>query len=69
MASAMQYPGSHPGNSRCPEWSPKDVVEMMALNIKIAGVVAFLAMSYLIGALTVSGLVQDNLRNYKSDYI
>lgn len=42
---------------------------IVTLDIKIAAMVAFVSTSYLIGALAVSGLVQDNLRNYRQDYV
>ena len=56
-------------NERCPEWTVTEVVNLTVLDVKIAGVVAFLCLMYLFGALIVAGLLRENLKNYKSEFI
>ena len=53
----------------CPEWSTKEIVDMTAIDIKMAGLVAFLSLLYLIGALIVASLLRQNLKNYKTEYV
>ena len=53
----------------CPEWSTQEIVDMTAIDIKMAGLVAFLSLLYLIGALVVAGLLRENLKNYKTEYV
>ncbi len=55
--------------SLCPEWSTSDTVLQLSIYFKLMGIIAFLCMSYHIGALAVSSLVHQNLKNYKTDYI
>lgn len=53
----------------CPEWSTSDVVSLLVLELKIAGVIACSCMIYLIGAFIVGGFMRKSLQNYKSDYV
>ncbi len=55
--------------SRCPQWSEQEVVSMTATDMKLAGLVAFLSFAYLLGALIVAGLLRQNLKNYKSEFV
>ena len=56
-------------HSTCPEWREDEIVEMTATDIKMAGLVAFLSFAYLLGALIVAGLLRENLKNYKSEFV
>jgi hypothetical protein len=53
----------------CPEWNKYEVVTLMAINLRLAGMVSVFSILYLVGALVVAGLVRGNLRNYKSESI
>lgn len=53
----------------CPQWSTAEVVSLLQLDLKIVGVVALVSMAYLVGSLTVSGLLNTDLKNYKTDYV
>jgi hypothetical protein len=55
--------------SRCPQWNEEEVVAMTATDMKLAGLVAFLSFAYLLGALIVAGLLRQNLKNYKSEFV
>lgn len=39
------------------------------LDLKMAGIVSFLCITYLLGALAVAGRFQNKLQNYKMEYI
>jgi hypothetical protein len=54
---------------RCPEWSKTEIISQLSVIMKICGIVSFLCMLYIIGALIVSAVTRNNLKNYKSDYI
>lgn len=56
-------------SDRCPEWSKSDIISQLSVILKICGIVSFLCMLYIIGALVVSAVTRNNLKNYKSDYI
>ena len=45
------------------------MIDLLALDLKVAGFVAIVSVIYLFGALTVGLLVKNNLKDYKSDYI
>jgi len=53
----------------CPEWSTNEVVQLSVLDLKMAGIVSFLCITYLLGALAVAGRFQNKLQNYKMEYI
>jgi hypothetical protein len=53
----------------CPEWKVEEIVSLLQLDLKITGVVALVCLAYLIGSLTVAGLLNTDLRNYKTDYV
>lgn len=53
----------------CPEWDVNEIVAMTAIDIKMAGLVAFLSLMYLVGALTVAILLRSNLNHYKTEFI
>jgi hypothetical protein len=53
----------------CPEWSTADIISLLVLELKIAGVIACSCMIYLIGAFIVGGFMRKSLQNYKSDYV
>lgn len=55
--------------NRCPEWGTDEVISLLVLDLKIAGIVAFVSLLYLFGAMIVAFLVQQSLENYKSEYI
>ena len=57
------------GRDMCPEWSQSEIVQLSTLDLKLAGLVAFLCLTYLLGALVVAGVVREKLKNYKSDFI
>ena len=54
---------------RCPEWPQDEIIDLIALDLKVAGFVAIVSIIYLLGALIVGLLVKNNLKDYKSDYI
>jgi hypothetical protein len=54
---------------KCPEWPQSEVIDLLALDLKVAGFVAIVSVIYLLGALIVGFLVKNNLKDYKSDYI
>lgn len=54
------------GGLTCPEWTNEEILSYLGLDLKIAGVTAFIS---LLGGLSVAGLVRVSLKNYKSDYI
>lgn len=56
-------------DDRCPEWSNSDTIANLSITFKNSGVIAFLCLSYHVGALTVSGMIHRNLKDYKTDYI
>lgn len=60
---------SSANEGRCPEWPQSEVIDLLALDLKVAGFVAIVSVIYLLGALTVGLLVKNNLKDYKSDYI
>ena len=53
----------------CPEWSRDEVLTLFSLDFRLTGMVSSLEILYLIGALIVAFLVDNNLKNYKSDFI
>lgn len=53
----------------CPEWSSKDVMSLLSLDFRLAGMVAILSILYIIGGLIVASLVDNGLKNYKTDFI
>jgi hypothetical protein len=53
----------------CPEWSKADVISLLVLDLRIAGVVGLVCILYLVGALIVASIVNYSLRNYKTDYV
>lgn len=55
--------------NRCPQWAKDEVISLLVLDLKIAGIVAFVSLLYLFGAMIVAFLVQQSLENYKNDYI
>ena len=57
------------GRDMCPEWSQSEIVQLSTLDLKLAGLVSFLCLTYLLGALVVAGVVREKLKNYKTDYI
>lgn len=57
------------GGGKCPEWPQTEVIDLLALDLKVAGFVAIVSVIYLLGALVVGFLVKNNLKDYKSDYI
>ncbi len=54
---------------RCPEWSKAEVIQLLTLDLKICGIIAFACGVYLIGAFIVAFLVRRNLLNYKTQYV
>jgi hypothetical protein len=53
----------------CPEWNRDEVLTLFSLDFRLTGTVSSLACVYLLGALIVAGLVDNNLKNYKTDFI
>jgi hypothetical protein len=53
----------------CPEWSQEEVLTLFSLDFRLTGMVSALEVLYLIGALIVASLVDNGLKNYKSDFI
>lgn len=53
----------------CPEWNQEEIISLLVLQLKIYGVVSFLCILYLVGALVVASFVRRSLKNYKTDYI
>ena len=53
----------------CPEWITTDIISLLVLELKIAGVISCSCMIYLIGAFIVGGFMRKSLQNYKSDYV
>lgn len=56
-------------SGKCPEWESAEVIAFVTISVKVAGVVSFLSMLFIIGGIIVSELYRQNLRNYKCDYI
>ena len=54
---------------RCPEWTKFEIVTLMSVDLRLAGMVSTVSILYLMGALIVAFLVRNNLLNYKSDFI
>jgi len=54
---------------RCPEWSKAEIIQLLVLDLKISGIIAFACAVYLIGAFIVAFLVRRNLLNYKTEYV
>ena len=67
LTSSLLQPTSI--ESKCPEWPQSEVIDLLALDLKVAGFVAIVSVIYLLGALVVGFLVKNNLKDYKSDYI
>jgi len=61
--------GLSTGEDMCPEWTSEEIIQLTVLDLKIAGIVAFLCLVYLFGAITVASFIMDNLRNYKMEYV
>lgn len=61
--------GEPDGANRCPEWSKSEVIQLLVLDLKISGIIAFASAVYLIGAFIVAFLVRRNLLNYKTEYV
>lgn len=55
--------------NRCPEWSKFEVVTLLSIDMRLAGMVCIVSTLYLLGALIVALLVNHNLKNYKTDFI
>jgi len=53
----------------CPEWSRDEVMTLLSLDFRLNGMVSFICVLYLSGALIVALLVENNLKNYKSDFV
>ena len=53
----------------CPEWTTNEVVQLSVLDLKMAGIVSYLCIIYLLGALVVAGRFSTKLKNYKMEYI
>jgi hypothetical protein len=53
----------------CPEWTTADIFKQLGLTLNISGIVSFLCMFYIIGAIVVTEVMRQNLKNYKTDYI
>ena len=53
----------------CPEWSKDEVVQLSVLDLKMAGIVSFLCLVYLLGALVVVGVYRERLKNYRMEYV
>lgn len=55
--------------STCPEWGEHEVVQLSVLDLKMAGILSFICVSYLLGALIVAWRFQTKLKNYQVEYI
>ena len=53
----------------CPEWTNEEILSYLGLDLKIAGVVSFISLLYVLGGLSVAFLVRKSLKNYKTDYV
>ncbi len=53
----------------CPEWTTKEILDLLVLDLRISGIIAFVSAIYLLGALIVSFIVLRSLKYYKTDYI
>lgn len=53
----------------CPEWSSNEVLTLYSLDYRFSGMVSLLAMLYILGALIVAFIVENSLKNYKSDFV
>ena len=54
----------------CPEWSQGDVIKLLVLDLRVAGVVGLVCIMYLVGALVVAFFTLNySLRNYKTDFV
>ena len=53
----------------CPEWKRDEVLTLFSLDFRLTGMVSSLAVLYLMGALIVASLVDNYLKNYKTDFV
>jgi hypothetical protein len=53
----------------CPEWTKEEIIQLSVLDLKMAGIVSFLCITYLLGALVVAGRFSNKLVNYKTEYV
>jgi len=58
-----------PGLNRCPEWTQSEVLSLLALDLKITGIVALVSVVYLIGAFIIAWIENEHLNNYETDYV
>jgi len=53
----------------CTQWDRNEVLNLYSLDFRFSGIVSLLAMLYILGALIVAFLVENSLKNYKSDFV
>lgn len=59
----------HEDPPECPEWNQFEVLSLISLEFNFAGMVSTVSTLYLVGAIIVALLIENNLKNYKSDFI
>eukprot|EP01038_Epipyxis_sp_PR26KG_P011503 gene11503-15409_t len=59
----------HAKEDQCAAWATKDVLTLLSLDFRLTGVVQFVSLLFMIGALIVAGIFRTSLKNYKSDFI
>ncbi|RYY88299.1 hypothetical protein EON63_02655 [archaeon] len=53
----------------CPEWQRFEVMTLISLDVRLGGMVALLSILYIIGGLIVAIIVENSLKNYKTDFV
>jgi hypothetical protein len=53
----------------CPEWENYEIISLLVLDLKIAGITAFGCVLYIAGAIIIAVLVRTALVNYRVDYV
>lgn len=53
----------------CTEWSGNEVMTLYSLDFRFSGMVSLLALLYILGAVIVAFIVENSLKNYKSDFV
>eukprot|EP01041_Mallomonas_annulata_P008571 gene8571-17681_t len=60
---------SLPQDSRCPDWSSIEIIQVLINDMLLSGTTAVLSTVYVSGALFVAEVVRRNLKNYKCEYV
>lgn len=53
----------------CPQWSKKDILTLVSLDLRLAGIATIICILYILGGFIVALLFDRSLKNYKTDFI